>query len=249
LRLECDPVFRDKFSRDLVLALFSHWLAKPQPDWPPQTSQPGFVFIEAAAVDANLTSQLSDFLASGSEPIIFTQGSTVVHRPGYFYRVSAIAAKRLGRRAVLLGARDGSGIDSPDILTLPYAPYSQLFPRGIVNVHQGGSGTTGEALRSGRPMLIVPYGWDQPDNALRVERLGAGLHVSRSEYTVDTATAALKALLGTSRFSIRAAAVREQMAKEDGLTSACNAIEAVCAFSDSLSRQRSPQSLLDRYCK
>jgi UDP:flavonoid glycosyltransferase YjiC (YdhE family) len=147
---------------------------------------------------------------------------------------------------VLLGAKDDLNIYSPDLLALPYAPYAQLFPHAIVNVHQGGSGTTGEALRSGRPMLIVPYGWDQPDNAVRVERLGAGLHIPRSEYSVETATAALKALLDTSRCSIRAAAVREQMAEEDGLASACDAIEAVCGFSDSLSQQDPPKAHQNR---
>jgi len=227
LRLECDPVFRDKFSPYLVLALFSRWLAEPQPDWPPQTSQPGFVYFEAPTVGTQLPSLLSDFLASGTEPIVFTQGSTAVHSPGDFYKVSAIAAKRLGRRAVLLGAIDGLEVDSTDLLTLPYASYSQLFLHAIVNVHQGGSGTTGEALRAGRPMLIVPYGWDQPDNAARVERLGAGLHVPRSQYTVETATAALKALLDNSRFSVRAAAGGAQVATEDGLASACDAITAV----------------------
>jgi rhamnosyltransferase subunit B len=143
----------------------------------------------------------------------------------------------LGRRAVLLGIKDGLEVDSPDLLTLPYAPYSQLFPHAIVNVHQGGSGTTGEALRSGRPMLIVPYGWDQPDNAVHVQRLGGGLHVPRSEYSVETATAALKALLDTSHFSIRAAAIGERIASEDGLASACDAIEAVFGFNDSLPQQ------------
>jgi rhamnosyltransferase subunit B len=166
LGLECDPVFRDKFSAHLVLALFSHWLAEPQADWPSHTSQPGFVYFANSPEDASLSSKLSDFLASGTEPIVFTQGSTAVHSPGDFYNVSAITARRLGRRAVLLGIKDGEKVDSPDILTLPYAPYSQLFPHAIVNVHQGSSGTTGEALRSGRPMLIVPYGWGQPDNAV-----------------------------------------------------------------------------------
>src|SRR6266404_7745595 len=73
LRLECDPVFRDKFSPYLVLALFSPWMAEPQADWPPQTSQPGFVYFENPAVDAELSSQISKFLASGTEPIVFTQ--------------------------------------------------------------------------------------------------------------------------------------------------------------------------------
>jgi UDP:flavonoid glycosyltransferase YjiC (YdhE family) len=88
-------------------------------------------------------------------------------------------------------------------------------------------------------MLIVPYGWDQPDNAARVQRLGAGLHIARSDYSVEKATAALKLLLDNSRFSIRAAVVRERMAAEDGLKSACDAIESVFGFSDSQPQQRS----------
>ena len=227
LRVECDPVFRDKFSPDLVLALFSHWLAEPQPDWPPQTYQPGFAYFTNPSEGASLSPQLSNFLASGSEPIVFTQGSTAVHSPGDFYKVSVAAAKRLGRRAVLLGDKTGLEADSPDILTLPDAPYSQLFPHAAVNVHQGGSGTTGEALRSGRPMLIVPYGWDQPDNAARVQRLGTGLHLARTEYSVETATTALKALLDTPRFSLRATEVGEQMTTEDGLALACDAIDLI----------------------
>ena len=79
------------------------------------------------------------------------------------------AAKQLGRRAVLLGASAASRLLPPDIMALPYARYSQIFPRAAVIVYQGGSGTTGQALRAGRPMLFVPYGWDQPDNAARVE--------------------------------------------------------------------------------
>ena len=94
-------------------------------------------------------------------------------------------------------------------------------------MHQGGSGTTGEALRSGRPMLIVPYGWDQPDNAARIQRLGAGLHVPRCAYSVETATAALKTVLEDQRFSTRAKQVGDQVAAEDGLRLACDEIEAV----------------------
>jgi rhamnosyltransferase subunit B len=227
LRPDCDPVFRDKFSPYLVLALFSHWLARPQRDWPSQTVQPGFVYFENHFVDEDVSSRVSSFLEAGDAPIVFTQGSTAVHNPGDFYDVSAAAAKRLGRRAVLLGAKVAPEDDSPDLLTVPYAPYSQIFSRAAVIVHQGGSGTTGEALRAGRPMLIVPYGWDQPDNAARVERLGTGLHVARGDYSVNSATAALKLLLESSRFSARAAEVGAQMVGEDGLGSACDAVEAV----------------------
>ena len=227
LRHKCDPVFRDKFSPHLVLALFSYTLARPQPDWPSQTLQPGFVYFDSPPVDVTLRSRLSHFLVAGDAPIVFTQGSAAVHNPGDFYKVSAAAAKQLGRRALMIGAKITAEFDSPDFLALPYAPYSQVFPHAAVNVHQGGSGTTGEALRSGRPMLIVPYGWDQPDNAARVKRLGSGLHIARRDYSVETATKALKCLLETPRFSARAAEVGEKVASEAGLLSACDAIESV----------------------
>ncbi len=226
LRRGGNPLLEEKFSPDLVLALFSSTLARPQRDWPLQTMQPGFVYFDRQVPDTDLP-QLTAFLAEGDGPIVFTQGSTAVHYPGDFYKVSAETAKRLGRRAVLVGTNAVPGVSSPDILTLPYAPYSQIFPHAVVNVHQGGSGTTGQALRFGRPMLIVPFGWDQPDNAARIERLGVGLHVSRNTYSVKSAVAALERLIGDSSFTVRAAEVAVQMQREDGLASACDAIEAV----------------------
>lgn len=110
---------------------------------------------------------------------------------------------------------------------MPYASYSQVFPYAAINVHQGGSGTTGEALRSGRPMLVIPYGWDQPDNATRIQRLGVGLHIARGAYTVDTATSALMELLQNPIFARRAAEVRTRLAEESGLATACAAIESI----------------------
>ena len=64
---------------------------------------------------------------------------------------------------------------SSQILALPYAPYAQVFPGDGEIVRQGGSGTTGQALRAGRPRLFVPYGRKKSDNAARVEMLGFGL--------------------------------------------------------------------------
>jgi len=227
LRPDCDPLFRDKFSPALVLALFSPLLARAQPDWPTQTKQPGFVFFNQNGSSADVDRNLAEFLAHPDPLIVFTQGSTAVHAPGNFYEVSAEAARKLGRRALLVGTAVVPGFPSPGICAAPYAPYSQVFRSAAVNVHQGGSGTTGQALYAGRPQLIVPFGWDQPDNAVRVERLGAGLHLPRSAYSVDFATAALERLLSEMRFSERAAQVGAQIQAEDGLGSACAAIEAL----------------------
>jgi UDP:flavonoid glycosyltransferase YjiC (YdhE family) len=226
LRPDCDPLFRDKFSPDLVLAMFSPLLARSQPDWPRPTRQTGFVFFDQQKSNEEADRKLAEFLAIPDPPIVFTQGSTAVHSPGDFYEVSAEAARKLGWRALLVGTDAVPGVPSPGILALPYAPYSQVFRSAAVIVHQGGSGTTGQALYAGRPQLIVPFGWDQPDNAMRVERLGVGIHLPRSAYSVNSATAALERLLTEKQFSERAAQVGEQVRAEAGLTSACDAIEA-----------------------
>ncbi len=76
-------------------------------------------------------------------------------------------------------------------------------------------------------MLIVPYGWEQPDNAARVERLGVELHASWNAYSSKTAMAALERLIGDSNFTVRATEVATQMQREDSLASACNAIEGL----------------------
>lgn len=227
LRYRCDPVFRDKFSPDLVLALFSPLLAPKQLDWPRQTLQAGFVFYQGQGDNTGDIEVLRTFLASGEAPVVFTQGSTAVHNPGDFYTASMEAAKRLGRRAVLLGINRNAGEISSGVLALRCAPYSRIFPYAAVNVHQGGSGTTGQALLAGRPMLIVPYGWDQPDNGARVARLGAGLCQPRSTYTSVSAQGALERLLTEPLFAIRAAEAAAKLQQEDGLARACDAITGI----------------------
>jgi rhamnosyltransferase subunit B len=227
LRTQCDPVFRDKFSPDLVLALFSRVLAQPQPDWPPQTVQPGFVYYDRQPTTTEGLAELERFLAYGDAPLVFTQGSTAAHNPGDFYEVSAEVARLLRRRAVLIGGSEFSREQKTDILAIRYVDYSKVFPHAAAIVHQGGSGTTGQALRAGRPTLIVPYGWDQPDNAARVHRLGTGLWLERTDYSAGTAVAALQTLLGNPLFASRALEVKAQLQKEDGLNGACDAIQTI----------------------
>lgn len=106
-------------------------------------------------------------------PTVFTLGSSAAEVARPFCEHSVTAAKRLGRRAVIIvGKNTGHRpIDLPDgVIACDYAPFSELFPRAAVIVHAGGIGTTGLAMRSGRPMLVVPYVHDQFDNAARVAR-------------------------------------------------------------------------------
>jgi rhamnosyltransferase subunit B len=224
LRPECEPLMRDKFSPTLVLALFPSAFAQPQPDWPTHTVQTGFTTYDGGGTCSEPPA-LASFLDAGEPPIVFTLGSTAVSHPGNFYQASAEAALRLGKRAILIGATEFE-TGSSQIFCIRYAPYSVVFPRASVIVHQGGSGTTGQALRAGRPMLFVPFGWDQPDNAARVERLGAGLSIARKEYSTHTACEKLKRLLEETHFAEKATALGRKLKMQNGTQEACDAVEA-----------------------
>jgi UDP:flavonoid glycosyltransferase YjiC (YdhE family) len=100
------------------------------------------------------------------------------------------------------------------------------MPRAAVIVHQAGIGTTGQALRAGRPMLIVPHGQDQPDNARRCEELGVGLILPRHKYTADRAFEKLQELLSNPIYSKWAEAVGAQVREEHGTKTACDILEA-----------------------
>jgi len=225
-----NPIMDGQFSPFGTLALFSRAFAAPQLDWPPGTVATGFAFYDKLdAASEGLPRELANFIEAGPPPIVFTLGSSAVFDPGRFYEVSAEAASRLRKRAVLLAGpefRTRTSLRSNDSLHIAeYAPYSELFPRAAAIVHPGGIGTTGQALRAGRPMLIMPYSHDQPDNASRVKRLGAGMSISRNRYTTARVSKALTHLLETACMSLRAQEIAKRIGQEDGARAAADVIE------------------------
>ncbi|HEY3989376.1 MAG TPA: glycosyltransferase [Acidobacteriaceae bacterium] len=229
-------IFDAKHAPSLVLAMFSPLLGEPQPDWPPGTEITGFVFYDGDAGRQELPEEIERFLEAGEEagepPVVFTLGSAAVLDAGDFYEQSAEAARMAGVRAVLLVGTDPRNVPrnvpstkSTDLCVARYAPYSKLFPRASLIVHQGGVGTTAQAMQAGRPMLVMPYSHDQPDNARRMRRLGVAGVIRRQYYTAERAARRIRRILGHPRFAARAAEVGEQLRREDGLTHACDALE------------------------
>jgi UDP:flavonoid glycosyltransferase YjiC (YdhE family) len=224
-----NPIFEGKHARDLVLALFSRVLGEPQADWPAHTVITGFPFYDRLEPGTGMPAVLERFLAEGPPPIVFTLGSAAVFDAGRFYVESIEAATRLGRRAVLLIGFDPENVPRaplpPGIIAVEYAPFSELFPRAAATVHQGGVGTTGQAMRAGRPVLVMPYSHDQPDNAARAVRLGMARTIERRRYRADRAAAQLQLLLDDPSYTQAAAAVAGRVRVEQGARVAADAIE------------------------
>ena len=225
------PLFGGQHSPTKVLALFSKLMAEPQPDWPRNTVVTGFPFYDRRDYfgETRTPPDLLKFLDEGPPPIVFTLGSSAVWVARDFYRDSIAAAKALGRRALLLvGPPRNMPATLPDgVAAFEYAPYSEVLPRACAIVHQGGVGTTGQGMRSGKPVLILPHAHDQFDNAARVVRLGCGRVLPRPRYNAESAIRELRALLDNPTYAASAARVGEIVREEQGAGVAADEIEKV----------------------
>ncbi len=231
LRPFLNPVLDDMFSPWGTQAWFSRLLAQPQADWPARTVVTGFPFYDKLEPGQGLSTELAEFLDAGPAPVVFTLGSTAVFDAGTFYNESLSAVRKAGRRAVLLVGQDSgnkpAGPVPDNVFVAEYAPYSELLPRAAATVHQGGIGTTAQALRSARPMIVVPYCNEQPDNGARVRRLGVGRVIPRGKYRAERVAKELKILLAEEDYSKAATQVGREMAAEDGVRTACEGLEAL----------------------
>jgi rhamnosyltransferase subunit B len=229
-RLQGHPFFDGMRSPYGTLAWFSRHFAQAQSDWPRNVTICGFPFHDEPGSQAPDRRALQAFLDAGEPPVLFTLGSSAVLQAGSFYRESLRAAQQSNWRAVLLvGIEDRESFDLPlpsNVHIASYAPYAEVMPRCAAIVHQGGIGTTAQALRAGRPMVVVPWAHDQPDNARRIVKLGAGRIVSRSHYSADRIADELQQILGNSSYGAKARQLGLSIAAEDGAATACEAIEA-----------------------
>ena len=222
-----NPVFEGQHSPTLILALFSRLFAQPQPDWPPHARATGFAFYDGRN-ELPMPAELLQFLDAGEPPIVFSLGSSAVWAARDFYRESAAAAKLLGRRAVLLIGDERNQLAEqlpPGVIAVNYAPFESLLPRACAIVHPGGVGTTSQGLRAGIPSLIVPFAFDQPDNAAHAEKMGCSRTLPRARYRSDRVAKELDTLLTKGDYTNRAREIGKALRQENGAANACDLIE------------------------
>ena len=211
-------------SRRRIIGLFPDWFAPPQPDWPKALRLTGFPLYDESE-QQRVPPSLERFLSEGTPPILFTPGSAN-QLADSFFREAIGAAQRLGRRALLLTRY-------PDQLpTLPagvhhesYVPFSAVLPRCAALVHHGGIGTLAQALLAGIPHLTMPMGFDQPDNATRLWRLGVARWVLPADFTRDNVAAKLRELLEDPNVAASCAKWSARLRQEHAIDRTCDLLE------------------------
>jgi rhamnosyltransferase subunit B len=219
-------IFEGQFSPLGTLALFDAPLMRPQPDWPPHTHLCGTPLYDGSAPEPRVLTQLQEFLAAGEPPLVFALGSSAVWLGEDFWVAALAAARQLGRRAILITG-NGSRANLPEwAREFSYLPYSQVFPHACAVVHQAGIGTLAQALRAGRPQLITPVWFDQPDNAARAVRLGVARSLPFRRATARRLVQQLEPLLTSRSYSTAARELALMVNAVDGAAVAAGHIIA-----------------------
>lgn len=227
------PLFEGQYSPYGTLAMFSRCFAEPQADWPVKTTVTGFPLFSGEMAENATLRNLQTFLDGGDAPLVFALGSSAVNVADDFYVVSAAIARKLKRRAVLVCGSHNDQVKAiepgDDLFIIQYVAYEKLFPHACLIVHQGGIGTLAQSLRAQRPILVVPFGFDQFDNGERSEKLGVGKYLPRKDYNIARATPIIEALLMPPIYTKRAQEIGKLIQFEDGMGNMCDVVERVLA--------------------
>lgn len=112
------------------------------------------------------------------------------------------------------------------------APHDQVMPETAVVVTHCGHGTVMRALKYGRPLLCLPMGRDQNENAARVAARGAGIRLTR-DASVASLREALVKLVDDPAYAKAAADLGRRIATSEPADALVDALEGLAA-----SRQR-----------
>ena len=212
-------------SNQCILGLFPEWFAPRQPDWPDTVSLTEFPLWNENA-NESLPEDVAKFLDEGDPPIVFTPGSANMYGDSFF-ATAVEACQTLGRRGMLFSKFDEQIPDSlpQGIQHFKYAPFSQLLPGCAAICHHGGIGTSANALASGIPQLIMPYTYDQPDNATRLSRLGVGDFLKKRKFKPIALAEKLSKLLEDKAVANSCRELAEKINAANPFADACRVAE------------------------
>jgi UDP:flavonoid glycosyltransferase YjiC (YdhE family) len=213
------------------LGLWSPHLRGALPDDPPGGRICGYAWHDRHGDVEAPPDDVRRFLEEGEPPILFCLGTAAVHVAGDFYDHAAAACARIGRRGLLLmgPGRVPARRWPAGVRAFEYAPFSSVMPRCAVNVHHGGIGSTGQALRAGRPTVVIPHAHDQWDNAARVLRLGVSRTLPRSRVTARSLARVLAGVAESAPMADTARDLARRMEGEDGARAAAAHVETLAA--------------------
>ncbi|MCL4271316.1 MAG: glycosyltransferase [Anaerolineales bacterium] len=197
----------------------------PKPaDWDESTVVTGYWFLDAPA-NWQPVPELVKFLQEGSPPVYIGFGSMFIGDGKQKTEIAVEALRLAGQRGILATGWGGLTADhtSKDVFVLDSVPHDWLFPKVAAIVHHGGAGTTGAALRAGKPQIICPFVGDQFFWGQRMADLGVSPSpIPQTKLTAERLADAIKYAVSDTNIRQRALSLGETVRAENGIERAVN---------------------------
>ena len=198
----------------------------------------GYWFLDEE--DYTPPAELVDFLEVGDAPIYIGFGSMVNDNPHETAKLVLNALQETGQRAVLLTGWEGIAAENvlDDVMVVQDVPHHWLFPRMSAIIHHGGAGTTGAALRAGKPQIVVPHVADQFFWGKQTASTGLGTTpIPRRALSKETLHQAIRTVTYDMPMRERAQTMGERIRGEDGTGEAIQIIERIVTQTKQLSER------------
>jgi MGT family glycosyltransferase len=152
----------------------------------------------------------------GDNPLVLVgMSSTYMDHADVLQRITTALGELPVRGLVTTGpAIDPDAIDAPPNATVvERAPHSDVLRHASAVVTHAGHGTVLKALAAGVPVVALPLGRDQLDNAARVVHHGAGVRV-KPKARPDAIARAVRQVLEDASYAANAERLAEAIATE-----------------------------------
>jgi MGT family glycosyltransferase len=176
---------------DAVIAMTSPPLEYPRTDLPAHVHVVGFQAWDPPA-------ERPAWLDEPGDPWVLVTCSTEYQGDEALARLAVEAFRDEPVRVLLTlaDAYDGAGVETGgNVRVERFVPHGQVLPECAAVVCHGGMGIVGKAFTAGVPMVVVPFGRDQPEIARRVVQAGVGVSVKPSRLTAERLRRALRQAL------------------------------------------------------
>ena len=169
----------------------------------------------------------------GDRPLVVVGLSTThqAHDP-LLERIVAALATLPVRALVTTGGATLRSTPPANVHVARFVPHAHVLPQAAAVVTHAGLGTVHAALAHGLPLVCLPLGRDQPDNAARVQWHGAGLRLSPKS-SPAVIRAAVERVLHDPAFAASARRLAAAFAEEAAAERAASALEAVAGHAGS----------------
>lgn len=198
-------------------------------DFAPEALPPGMAYVGPQLDPPAWTaSWVSPFPADDHRPLALVAFSTTFQNHAAVLQRVLDAISALPVRAVVtLGSLEPHEVrPGANTRLVASAPHDQVMAEAALVVTHGGHGTVMRTLCAGLPMLVIPHGRDQNDNAIRITERGAGLQLAPTAPTEEIG-AALRRLLEEPSFAASARRLGEAVAREARRSPIVEELEAV----------------------